>query len=490
MRLSRIEHHSLTVRRKAHAARHGAGWHACLKFALILACLSPLLAFPSGAQASQPDFGTLPKPHPILWRVAMSRVDLVSSHGMLRWNDGNCTDDAATSTCITRVYTVAPDARDVELACSYQYEMQPGYVAAGGGYDTIPMHAPYVDHWPITLQDETANRQIASLWSAQPLGQVYAHEWIKHDSHGRILAKYIHFGNPDLVGCDNENFFNCYWDVLPRHLQVVSAPWHPTPGDHVLRCTLFPPHSAGWFPSPRPISRIMVHVPNPPAQRAPIDTDSVRLGHPQAPVHRAPIGSAVADTHRPSSAAVAAVERQSVTRAPIAPGTVDMHAPLHPLVLAKPKFSIRSARAELAHTCDVGHPARVDFSVANDGGPYAGQGAEYASIRVLEPGGTMNGAVKLPNLAPGQVTNSTLVLGSTTPTGKLPGKHLLVVTVDASTAAADKAAYVTPTPMQIVLNVPAGYCQQRLHVPSAPQMHLNPKPSISMPAASSSPQRQ
>lgn len=101
----------------------------------------------------------------------------------------------------------------------------------------------------------------------------------------------------------------------------------------------------------------------------------------------------------------------------------------------------------------------------------------------METGGTMNAATKLPNLAPGQIMNSSLVLESTTPISKLPGKHVLVVSVNASAAAAGKAAYVTPPPTQIILDVPAGYCQPRLRVPSSVQMHLNPNPSIGRPAA-------
>lgn len=368
MHTNPAEQRSSTATRNIPRRRQTPGQRALLKLVLLLACFSPLLAIPSLAQATQPDWEVVTKPRPVLWRVSIARVDLLSHGKILRRDDGNCADYHATSSYITRVYTVPPDARDVELACSYQYEMRPGYIAAGSGYNRIPTHAPYMQHWPITLLDETTNHQIASLWSAQPVGQVYAHTMIKYDSRGRILAKYIDYDNPKLVGCDGKDYKDCYWDVLPKHLQVVSARCLPTPDDHVLRCTLSPLKSDGWFPSPRRTSRIKVHVPSPPARPTPIGGDTIHRFTPPPPQHVAPVGSAVANTHGPSSAAIAATQRKTEKGSSIAAGSVNMHV-AHPLILAKPKLVLRSARAVLAQTCDAKHPAKVDFSLTNEGGP-------------------------------------------------------------------------------------------------------------------------
>jgi hypothetical protein len=422
-----------------------AGRHRGVKGAAMLACLFLLASLSSVAHAQHRWIDPpLPKPHPVLWRVAVKQVDVIANGHALRWMDGDCAQDKATSTCITRIYMLPAKARDVHLACSYQYEMKPGYVSSPSGFKTIPTHAPYMQHWPITLKDETNNHSIASLWSAPPVGHVYAHMHITYDSHGKITAKYIDYNNPDQGTCDQKNFSNCYWDVDPRRLQVVQAPWHPTPGDHVLACTLHPLHGTGWYPSAQPISRVRVHVPYPPKQVSKVT--SAQLNHPMV---RAQAGARAPAASTPA--------RQATRGGRVSTG------PSIPTAFAKPRLVIRAASASLTHSCDPRRLVMLRFTVVNEGGPLVRKPSDsvYLLAKDSGSGSLQSTSMGLPGLAHGQSWSHTMVLGTQAPLGKLPGTHRLVLYTGPAGATPITLSYLPSPPFNVRLDVPAGYCQVR-----------------------------
>lgn len=373
------------------------------------------------------------------WLVEMDRVDILVGGKPLRWKDGDCRDDEATGNCITRIYELPVKAHNAQLVCSYHYEMSVGRLAT-------PSHAPYIHHWPIDLDDVTKNRSLATRWSAQPLGHVYAHMHIYHDSLGNLHKQLGTF--PAHRTCDNMHYAGCFWDVDPDRLQVVHAPWHGAAGDHVLRCTLHSPHAPDWYPSPRPVSQIRVHVPFPPRQRL--------------------TGRSIGKMAQPD--------------------------PSHLAALPKPKLAIRSAHAVLAHSCDARHLVTVSFSVQNDGGPLVRRGSDLAYIQAEESGGALlkSAAKGMPDLAHGQSWHASLVLGTREPLSKLSGKHLLLVHIGPTNALKNSLAYVPPPPFRIRLNVPNGYCQPpgRSRSLSAPRPNVgHAKPSMAKPDPSSSQRR-
>ena len=422
--------------RVARYSRHAAMLVVCV----LLLAMSTLAHAKSGWDFDAPGYH---KPHPVFWRVSVVHVDVLVNGRALRWQGGNCSDAKATANCITRIYMLPPKTDQVKVACHYRYDMQPGYKAnASAGYDTIPQHAPYMQHWPIILKDDTAGRDIASLWSAQPAGHVYAHLRIAYDSQGNVTARYIDYRNPAQRTCDQHFFSNCFWDVDPRKTQAVTASWHPTPGDHVLRCTLYPLSTPGWFPSPVPISRVKVHMPYPPRQAA--KTDTLNPVHPVAhgiPGKQADAGmltSRVADNR--------------------------IHMTAHravPAALPKPRLAIRSASASLTHVCDPRQLVRVRFTVVNEGGPLVRTASDLAYVQVRDAGaGSLNSAnAGLPNLARGQSWTHTLVLGTHMPLGKFPGVHRLTLYTGPDNAMPGKLPYVPAAAFHVRLDVPAGYCR-------------------------------
>jgi hypothetical protein len=333
--------------------------------------------------------------------------------------------------------------------------MQAGYRNnPAGGYDKIPQHAPYMKHWPITLREDGSGRSIASLWSAQPAGHVYTHLRITYDSRGNVLKRLIGYRNPGQRTCDQIHFSDCYWDVDPRHPQVVKAAWHPTPGDHLLRCTLYPPHDPGWFPSPVRINRIKVHVPFPPRQRAKTTTlQSTR-----------PALHAGQDKHADASKTVPAFRHN---------GARMSARPASPISMPRPRLVIRTASASLTHVCNPKQLVRVKFTVVNEGGPLVRTAADFAYVQARDSGtGILHAAsVGLPDLAHGQTWSHTLVLGTRASLGKLPGVHRLVVYTGPDNAMPGKLSYVPSAPYRIRLDVPAGYCHAMRPNLSPANMH-------------------
>lgn len=380
-----------------------------------------------------------PSPHPELWRALIAHVDIIVDGKALRWQDGNCSDEAANAKCITRIYTVPSNAQSVKVDCKYRYQMARGYLDKEQ-FKIIPTHAPYIPHWPIYIKDETSNGIIASLWSTQPIGHVYSHYKIIYDSKGNVEKRLIEYANPDQRTCDSINYSECFWDVDPREFQSAAANWSPAYGKHVLSCSLATPKTTGWYPSPLSVNRIEVRVLQPPSR--PAKLSMLKAGR--------PLYHGVPGTKNETKRVETPAARMHITALRTA----------H-LVMQKPILSIQAVRASLTSSCDPARLAQVKVTVVNKGGPLVRQASDLAFIKARDSGNgaLVSASVGLPNLGHGQSWTTTLVLGTHVPLGSLLGEHQLTIFTGPEHAMPNKLRFVPSAPAHAQLNVPAGHCQ-------------------------------
>lgn len=160
-------------------------------------------------------------------------------------------------------------------------------------------------------------------------------------------------------------------------------------------------------------------------------------------------------------------------------GRVTVSRQSHRMTLAKPKFKITNAVATLTLTCRLDRLAEVDFGLQNMGGPLRSH-TMFAYVHVAEPGSTgLKGHdQELPAIAAGKTWYGHIMVGTSKANlSKLPGEHMLLISIGPSNAKKSTLGFVAPPVYRTVLTVPGGHCQPKLQVRSPSQVHAKTKPA-------------
>jgi hypothetical protein len=146
--------------------------------------------------------------------------------------------------------------------------------------------------------------------------------------------------------------------------------------------------------------------------------------------------------------------------------------------LAKPRLTISTAVASRNITmgCRPDRLIDVSIDVQNTGSPLSAN-TRLAYIHVEESGGASlkSQDSELPAIAAGQTWYGHVMVGTSKAYfSSLPGEHILLISIGPSHADKSKLAFVPPPIYQVTLDIPAGYCQQKLRMGSPAGMRMQP----------------